>query len=71
MKKNDTQFSSTALKKIKRMSKNELINAVINMHNYAEQQKTASIILMKSMEELKLKLAEQKKEEAAPQEENK
>jgi hypothetical protein len=50
-------ISITAMKAIKRLSKNELVAMVTSISNYAEGQKAQSIILLKMVEDLKAELA--------------
>jgi hypothetical protein len=50
-------FSKTAMKRIKRMTKPELIEMVVSISNYAEGQKAQSMILLKIVEDLKAELA--------------
>ena len=57
-------MSMSMLKRIKRMNHNELVAAVIQLTNYAEQQKAANMILMGAMEELKKNMVAQKESEA-------
>jgi hypothetical protein len=49
-------FSKTALKEIARQSKNQLLEMVVKISNYAENQKAQNIILLKYVEELKTQL---------------
>lgn len=50
-------ISKTALKTIKRMTKDALVNMVLQISNYAELQKAQNIILLKMVEDLKLELS--------------
>jgi hypothetical protein len=52
-------FSKTALKEIRRQSKNQLVDMVVKISNYAEDQKAQNIILLKLVEELKSKVVTQ------------
>ena len=47
------EFTMTAIKALKRKSKDELVQAIMEMCNYAEKQKAANIILTNAMEQLK------------------
>jgi len=51
------QFSITAVKRVKRMNKDQLVDMVINLNNYAENQKAQNIILLKMVEDYKIELA--------------
>lgn len=44
-------FSKTAIKTIKRMTKNQLIDMVIKISNYAEETKAKNIILLEMYKE--------------------
>jgi hypothetical protein len=57
-------FSKTALKKIKALTKNELVDLVIKTSNYAENQKAQNIILLSMVSELKKQVPEKKEEES-------
>lgn len=45
-------FSTTALKMIRRHSKDQLVSHVVNLNNYAEQQKAANMILFYQVKNL-------------------
>jgi hypothetical protein len=62
-------FSQTSLKRIARMSKNELINMVVSISNYAEQQKAASLLLMGRLEQVNAILTLEQVEALKPKEE--
>lgn len=47
------KFSKTAIKKLLNMTKNQLVDMVIQMSNYAEQQKMSNIVLSNALQELK------------------
>jgi hypothetical protein len=59
-------FSQTSLKRIARMSKNELITMVISISNYAEQQKAASLLLLGRLEQVNAILTEEQIKQLAP-----
>jgi hypothetical protein len=61
-------FSQTSLKRIARMSKNELINMVVSISNYAEQQKAASLLLLGRLEQVNAILTPEQIELLKPQE---
>lgn len=63
-------ISTTAMKAIRRLSKNELINMVTSISNYAENQKAQSIILLKMVEDLKAELAKQQPREPSVEKSN-
>ncbi len=46
-------FSLTAIKALKRLSKENLVKKVIEMHNYAEHLKASNIVLSNAMEKIK------------------
>ena len=47
-----SNFSKTALKQLRRLTKNQLFDMVVKISNYAEEQKAASMILMARVSEL-------------------
>lgn len=47
------KFTKTALKELRRMTKDSLVNMVVQLSNYAEKQKTANILLSGAIESLK------------------
>lgn len=51
------QFSITAMKEIRRKTKNELVDLVVKLNNYGEMQKAQNIILLKMVEDLKTELS--------------
>jgi len=50
-------FSKTALKEIRRQTKNQLVEMVVKISNYAEDQKAQNIILLKMVEDLKKEIS--------------
>jgi uncharacterized protein (DUF2147 family) len=65
------EFSKNMIKRIKRMSKNELVNKVLELYNYSEQQKSANMILMKALGDLEQKLAKNNEQQAEKKPKNK
>ena len=57
-------FSITAIKRLKKLSKDELVKLIIDMSNYAEGQKADNIILHEAIERLRHKLGEKLEQEA-------
>lgn len=51
-----SQFSKTALKTIRRLGKNQLVEMVVSISNYAENQKAQNMILLGMVAELKEEL---------------
>lgn len=58
-------FSTTALKRLQRLSKPELVKLVVDMSNYAESHKADNIVLHAAITELKAKLVSKLEQEAA------
>lgn len=48
-----SDFTKTAIKALKRQTKDQLVSQIMNMAAYAEKQKAANIILMNAIEKLK------------------
>ncbi len=57
-------FSITAIKKLRHMTKDQLVKLIIDMSNYAEAQKADNIILKGAIEQLRHKLGEKMEQEA-------
>lgn len=47
-----SNFSITALKKFRRMNKDQMVKAIVEVSNYAEQQKAASMLLMARLKQV-------------------
>jgi hypothetical protein len=62
-----SDFSKTAMKRIRRMSKNELISMVVQISNYAEQQKAENILLVNALKIMEAQKTENKQEVEQPQ----
>jgi len=56
-------FSKTAIKRIKAMTKNELVDMVLQLNNYGENQKAQNIILLKMVEDLQKQIPKQEEEQ--------
>ena len=56
-------FSKTAIKRIKAMTKNELVDMVLQLNNYGENQKAQNIILLKMVEDLQKQIPKQEGEQ--------
>ena len=63
MKSSKESFSQGALKRIKRMSKDELVEMVLKLNNYGEDQKAMNIILLKMVTDLQSQVPQPKEED--------
>jgi hypothetical protein len=62
-----SDFSKTTVKRLLQLSKPHLVAKLVELSNYAEQQKTTNIILLSAIKELEQKMADNNEKQSKEQ----